>query len=129
MCTFIEIFNLSLHVIFHRIQYAKTNRWEPPVDLASEMFSNGSFQATAFGPCCPQRNSGISIPLQDEQCQYLNIFTPLNKSNESLLPVLVWIHGGGLTSGCSSQSIPILYNGTNIIANSPQQAIIIITIN
>ncbi|CAF1208639.1 unnamed protein product, partial [Didymodactylos carnosus] len=111
------------------IQYAKANRWEPPIDLASQMFSNGSFQATAFGPCCPQRNTGIYIPLQDEQCLYLNIFTPLNKPNESLLPILVWVHGGGLTSGCSSQSIPILYNGTNIIANSPQQPIIIVTIN
>ncbi|CAF1572622.1 unnamed protein product [Rotaria sp. Silwood1] len=115
--------------MFHRIQYAKTNRWEPPIDLASDMFSNGSFQAIVFGPCCPQRNTGIYMPLQDEQCLYLNIFTPSNKSNESLLPVLVWIHGGGLTSGCSSQSIPILYNGTNIIANSPQQPIIIVTIN
>jgi carboxylesterase type B len=67
--------------------------------------------------------------MQDEQCLYLNIFTPINKSNQSLLPVLVWIHGGGLISGCSSQSIPLLYNGTNIIANLPQQPVIIVTIN
>lgn len=55
--------------------------------------------------------------MQDEQCLYLNIYTPLNVTEQSLLPVLVWIHGGGLQVGCSSQSIPLLYNGTNIIAN------------
>ncbi|CAF3811330.1 unnamed protein product, partial [Rotaria sp. Silwood1] len=112
------------------IQYAKINRWKPPIDLASDMFPNGSFKATSFGPCCPQANSGLYIPMQDEQCLYLNIFTPIVKFNQSLVPVLVWIHGGGLQTGCSSQSIPLLYNGTNIIANSPQQQpVIIVTIN
>ncbi|CAM4938386.1 unnamed protein product [Rotaria socialis] len=50
-------------------------------------------------------------------------------SHESLLAVLVWIHDGGLTSGCSTQSIPLLYNGTNIIRHSLQQPVIIVTIN
>ncbi|CAF5216049.1 unnamed protein product, partial [Rotaria magnacalcarata] len=69
------------------------------------MFPNGSFSATSFGPCCPQRDAGLYIPMQDEQCLNLNIFTPKVTVNQSLLPVLVWIHGGGLQSGCSSQSI------------------------
>ena len=43
--------------------------------------------------------------------------------------MLVWIHGGGLTTGCSAQSIPVIYNGTNIIGNSPQQQVIVVTIN
>jgi carboxylesterase type B len=75
-----------------RIQYAKVTQWKPPVDLASEMFLHGSFQATSFGPCCPQ-NGGIYIPQQDEQCLYLNIYKPIVPSNHSLLPVFVWIHG------------------------------------
>jgi carboxylesterase type B len=120
---------LDCNVFYYRIQYAKANRWEPPIDLASEMFSNGLFEATSFGPCCPQRNTGIYLPTQDEQCLYLNIFTPLIKFNQSLLPVLFWVHGGGLTTGCSSQSIPVLYNGTNIIVNSPSQPVIVVTIN
>ena len=113
-----------------RVQYAKADRWKPPVDLASETFPHGSFQAKSFGPCCPQSDAGVFIPMQDEQCLYLNIYTPLSTTNQSLLPVLVWIHGGGLQVGCSSQSIPVLYNGTNIIANSPpQQPVIVVTIN
>ncbi len=113
-----------------RIQYAKVIRWKPPIDLASEMFPNGSLQATSFGPCCPQPNVGIYIPKQDEQCLYLNIYKPIVSSNHSLLPVFVWIHGGGHTVGCSSQSIPLIFNGTNMIAHSPpNQPVIIITIN
>jgi para-nitrobenzyl esterase len=113
-----------------RIQYAKVIRWKPPIDLASEMFPDGSFQATSFGPCCPQKKSGAYIVEQSEQCLYLNIYKPIVPSNHSLLPVLVWIHGGGHNHGCSTQSIPLIFNGTNIIAHSPpDQPVIIITIN
>ncbi|CAF4037380.1 unnamed protein product [Rotaria sp. Silwood2] len=118
-----------MFIVTGEIPYAKVSRWKPPIDLVSDTFLNGTFYATSFGPCCPQRPAGIYIDRQDEQCLYLNIFTPIGVSNQSLLPVLVWIHGGGLQSGCSSQSIPTLYNGTNIIANSPQQLAIIVTIN
>ncbi|CAF3854108.1 unnamed protein product [Rotaria sordida] len=112
------------------IRYAKIIRWKPPIDLASEPFPNGSFHATSFGPCCPQATSPIYIPKQDEQCLYLNIYKPIVSSNHSLLPVFVWIHGGGHRRGCSSQNIPLLYNGTNMIAHSPaDQTVIVITIN
>jgi carboxylesterase type B len=113
-----------------RIRYANAIRWKPPVDLASEVFANGSFKATSFGPCCPQPHNNIYIPEQDEQCLYLNIYKPIVSSNHTLSPVLVWIHGGAHIVGCSSQSIPLLFNGTNMIANSPpDQPVIIITIN
>jgi len=86
--------------------------------------------ATTFGPCCPQPSSSVFIPKQDEQCLYLNIYKPLVASNNSLLPVLVWIHGGAHSIGCSSQDIPLLFNGTNMIAYSPpNQQAIVITIN
>ncbi|CAF0928198.1 unnamed protein product [Adineta steineri] len=112
------------------IQYAKAERWKPPIDLASEMFSNGSLQATSFGPCCPQPKTDTYIPEQDEQCLYLNIYKPIVPSDQSSLPVFVWIHGGAHEIGCSSQSIPLIYNGTNMISNSPSgQPVIISTIN
>ena len=105
-------------------------RWKPPIDLASEIFPNGSYEATAFGPCCPQPSSDAYIPKQNEQCLYLNIYQPIVSSNHSLIPVLVWIYGGGHKTGCSSQSIPLIYNGTNLIAAAPvDQPVIIVTIN
>ena len=104
-------------------------RWKPPIDLASETYPDGSFEATSFGPCCPQ-SVRADIPIQDEQCLYLNIFKPIVPSNHSLLPVFVWIHGGAHRGGCSSEDIPTLFNGTNMIAHSsPDQPVIIITIN
>ncbi|CAF4371482.1 unnamed protein product [Rotaria sp. Silwood2] len=112
------------------IQYAKVVRWKPPIDLANEIFPNASYQATSFGPCCPQPKTDTYIPEQDEQCLYLNIYKPIVQSIDSLLPVFVWIHGGAHKIGCSSQSIPLIYNGTNMIAHSPpDQPVIIITIN
>jgi para-nitrobenzyl esterase len=100
------------------------------MDLALEMFPNGSLQATSFGPCCPQPTSAVFIPEQDEQCLYLNVYKPIVPSNHSLLPVMVWVHGGAHKIGCSSQSIPLLFNGTNMIAHSPaDEPAIIITIN
>jgi para-nitrobenzyl esterase len=94
------------------------------------MFPNGSFHATSFGPCCPQPTSYNHISVQDEQCLYLNIYKPIVQSNHSLLPVFLWIHGGAHKRGCASEAIPLLFNGTNIIANSPpDQPVIIITMD
>ena len=70
------------------------------------------------------------MPLQDEQCLYLNIYKPIVPSNHSLLPVFVWIHGGAHKAGCSSEAIPRIFNGTNMIANSPpDQPVIIVSLD
>jgi para-nitrobenzyl esterase len=54
-------------------------------------------------PACIQRRAGY----QSEDCLYLNVWTPADAA-ERKLPVMVWIHGGGWTSG--SNSVPI-YDG------------------
>jgi para-nitrobenzyl esterase len=59
---------------------------------------HGVFQANQFGNSCTQSGGG------SEDCLTLNVFTPNVKKNQNKkhpLPVMVWIHGGGLVSGGS----------------------------
>ncbi|XP_028304099.1 fatty acyl-CoA hydrolase precursor, medium chain-like [Gouania willdenowi] len=51
------------------------------------------------------------LPEISEDCLYLNIFTPANRAQDAKLPVMVWIYGGGLTTGSAS-----LYDGSALAA-------------
>ncbi|XP_021515401.1 carboxylesterase 1E-like isoform X2 [Meriones unguiculatus] len=67
-------------------------------------------------------NNKEKTPLQfSEDCLYLNVYTPadlMKKSNR--LPVMVWIHGGGLVVGGAST-----YNG---LALSAHENVVVVTI-
>src|SRR5438105_9374183 len=69
-------------------------RWKPP--QAVQAWS-GVRSATEWGPRCVQSNRlGDLDPLNkrmDEDCLYLNVWTPA-KSDDEKLAVMVWIHGG-----------------------------------
>lgn len=70
-------------------------RWMPPRPHAK---FKGVFQAKQFGNFCTQ------LGLGSEDCLTLNVFTPIQKKNQNKhhgLPVMVWIHGGGLVTGGS----------------------------
>ncbi|KAM9807822.1 cocaine esterase-like [Neosynchiropus ocellatus] len=44
----------------------------------------------------------VEIPEVSEDCLYLNIYTPATRPKDAKLPVMVYIHGGGLTMGAAS---------------------------
>jgi para-nitrobenzyl esterase len=74
-------------------------RWRPPQPLQP---AGGVRDALAFGPDFPQAaNANLRAPRQDEDCLYLNVWTPTPQAGAAL-PVLVWVHGGGFTSGSGS---------------------------
>ncbi|KAM8891168.1 carboxylesterase 3 isoform 2-T2 [Spinachia spinachia] len=50
-------------------------------------------------------------PEISEDCLYLNLYTPAEATKGDKLPVMVWIHGGGLSMGAASQ-----YDGAPLAA-------------
>jgi para-nitrobenzyl esterase len=78
-------------------------RWRAPQPAAAWQ---GVRAANTYGPICMQAvrtdSNGIKTRREDmsEDCLTLNIFKPKVKSK--LMPVMVWIHGGGMVAGASS---------------------------
>ena len=72
-----------------------------------------------FGPVCPQLDFSIGIPIGEEDCLTLNVFTKMNNSTD-LKPVMFWIHGGGLNTGSGN-----MYNPSPLI----KEDVIVVTIN
>jgi len=87
-------------------------RWRAPEPPAPW---KGVKLADKFAPACIQVPAllpvfGITpVPLS-EDCLYLNVWTPA-KSPKDKLAVMVWIYGGGFTSGTTRYP---LYDGTNL---------------
>ena len=77
----------------------------------------------AYGPTCAQSLTlGVfAAPSQNEDCLYLNIFAPSHPKADVPLPVMVWIHGGGLFDGEAND-----YDGSKLARDG---GIIVVTIN
>ncbi|XP_078608548.1 cocaine esterase-like isoform X1 [Branchiostoma floridae x Branchiostoma japonicum] len=87
----------------------------------------GIRDATELGPFCPQDMSlfaliptKLSHTITDEDCLTVNIDTPTLEGN-ARLPVLLWIHGGGLILGMGEQ-----FPYTSLAAH---QDVVVVTFN
>jgi para-nitrobenzyl esterase len=122
---------------FSGVPYAraplKERRWRPP--LEPESWSEIR-DASTFGPIAPQSLAvpGVTSPSDpeasephSEDCLFLNVWTPSlpEPSGDPAggRPVLVFIHGGGFTSGSGSV---FLYRGGNLVRNGDA---VVVTIN
>lgn len=110
--------NLDGVIAFKGIRYATAERWAYP-EIVTEW--QGVYDATNYGNCSYQprafyneeENLGKIFYYNefrkgetytyDEDCLFLNIWTPENATTDSNLPVLVYIHGGGFTGGCGHE--------------------------
>ncbi|XP_005345683.1 carboxylesterase 1E-like [Microtus ochrogaster] len=122
--------------VFLGVPFAKpplgSLRFAPPQPAEPWSFVKN---ATSYPPMCSQdavrgkivndllTNRKEKIDLEfSEDCLYLNIYTPANlmKKNRDRLPVMVWIHGGGLVVGGAST-----YDG---LALSAHENVVVVTI-
>lgn len=110
--------NVEGVIAFKGIRYATSSRFEYPIQVTSW---EGIYDATKYGNCSYQPRAfydeekviekafyynefrkGESYTYS-EDCLFLNIWTPDNINEESNLPVLIYIHGGGFTGGCGHE--------------------------
>ncbi len=79
-------------------------RWRPPQPVAAW---SGVRKADQFAPACMQTGvsmAGETPPPTNEDCLYLNVWTPARSTGRAL-PVMVWIPGGGFTNGSASMPL------------------------
>jgi para-nitrobenzyl esterase len=126
------------HWSFSGIPYGRAPvgelRWRPP--LAAEAWDEVR-DASTFGAIAPQSAAipGITAPSDpgatephSEDCLSLNVWTPALPDTPTSAPgqgrpVMVWIHGGGFTSGSGSV---FLYRGGSLVRNGDA---VVVTIN
>ena len=107
---------------FRGIPYATAERYRMPKPMDHW---DGVKEAVTYGPVAPTvRKPGVkgsyslsSQPLfgyrfwpEDEQCQYINVWTK-NPDPSRKRPVMVWVHGGGFDTGSSVEQMS--YDGAN----------------
>ncbi len=104
-------------------------RWRAPQPALPR---RAVLQAQARGPACPQNAVGegvfpADLGLISEDCLQLNVWAPVERA--APLPVMLWLHGGGLTQGSAADvrldTGRLLYDGSRLAADG----VLVVSIN
>ncbi|KAG1684635.1 Venom carboxylesterase-6 [Nymphon striatum] len=79
----------------------KDRRFRTPEPLKNW---TGVYRPDKWPKCCHPYN---------EDCLYLNVFVPINKDSDGLLPTVVWIHGGAFQYGSGNRLRPHYFMRNN----------------
>ena len=101
---------------FRGIRYGRADRFRAAAAVARP---GETIRATDFGPVCPQR--GKYRP-QDEDCLFLNVWTPAPRPGAKL-PVMFYIHGGAFANGSATDP---WQDGTALAARGD---VVVVTVN
>jgi len=108
------------------------NRFRPPIPIAHY---KGVYNATEYGPACPQQALSplpgltISIPTPaniSEDCLTVNVIVPTGTKPGDKMPVAFYIYGGGFEIGSADQ-----FDGSLIVSQSVlmRQPVIFVSVN
>lgn len=112
---------------FKNLPYAAApvgpNRWRAPQPAPAW---KGIRDARTFGPSCPQQAEGwnnTDAERSSEDCLVLNIWAPriVQPPDQPLVPVMVWLHGGGFSGGSASNEFT---DGTKLM----RHGVVVVTI-
>jgi para-nitrobenzyl esterase len=97
--------------IFRGIPYAAPPivelRWKPPLPAASWSGVRNCTEFSTQAAQYPDPNTAARGKMPSaEDCLYLNVLTPAKKSTDKL-PVMVWLHGGGLRYGNGNSPLSV----------------------
>ena len=78
--------------------------------------------AESFGASCLQGAGSRIAADTAEDCLFLNVFAPGDDEPADPLPVMVWIHGGGFTSGSGDLE-------PDVVAGLVDQGVVVVSLN
>ena len=106
-----------------------TLRWRPPAPVTHWA---GVLDASSYSAACPQLEGIIGTPSENEDCLYLNVWSP-DPAPAEPLPVMVWIHGGANVAGSTGDLVPFppyesyrLYSAHNLAG---ERNIVVVSMN
>ncbi|XP_067631087.1 carboxylic ester hydrolase isoform X2 [Eurosta solidaginis] len=93
-------------LVVNRVQRSALKYFNTMSPVPLERFNTPLLDCTKERDVCHQRDPTTQEIVGSEDCLYLNVYAPANRST-SPLPVMVWIHGGGFLFGSSKNTLPL----------------------